>query len=206
MKNRTTTQKFWRWFTENASRFRTMKTSSREELLDEILEHLHEIDEGLFFEISEPQDGVCDFVITAEGCKDLFALADEVIAAAPSLKEWTFTALRPPLGFGFAIDYGNVRLDPEELWFLPLSAGADGEHFGVQIGIPKLKKRDEEEALNASCILLDTGLGERRSAEVIEHVEVVPLPKDADAAGFIRLPDLPGYLDWRESKRRSKDG
>lgn len=201
MKDRKTTQRFWRWFAENRARFRTMKTPSREELLDEILERLHEIDEGLFFEVSEPKDGICDFVITAEGRKNLFALVDEVVAAAPSLKEWTFTALRPPLGFGFGIDYGNVHLDPEELWFLPLSAGENGEHFGVRIGIHKLKKRDQEETLNATYILLDTGLGERRSAETIEHVEVVSLPKDPDAAGFIRLLQLPAFLDWRQSKR-----
>jgi hypothetical protein len=205
VKNRKATQEFWRWFTENCSRFRSMQAASREKPLDEIMEHLHEIHEGLFFEVSEPQDGICDFVITAEGRKSLFSLVDEIIAAAPSLKGWTFTALRPPMGFGFAIDYGKVHLDPDELWFLPLSAGENEDHLGLQIGIPKLKKRDEEEALNASRILLDTGLGERRSAETIEHVEVVSLPKDADAAGFIQLPALPEFLDWRESKRRSKD-
>jgi hypothetical protein len=182
-----------------------MQTSSREELLDEIMEQLHEIDEGLFFEVSEPQEGICDFVITAEGRKELFALVDRVIAAAPSLRGWSFTALKGPMGFGFAINYGKVHLDPKELWFLPLSAGNDGERLGVRIGIPKLKKRDEEEALNASYILLDTGLGERRSAEAIEHVEVVSLPKDADASRFIRLLELPEFLDWRERKKRSKD-
>lgn len=206
MNDQGSTETFWRWFTENCSRFRTMQTSSREELLDEIMDNLHQIDEGLFFEVSEPQDGICDFVITAEGRKELFALVDQVVAAAPSLQGWTFTALRPPMGFSFAIDYGNVHLDPDELWFLPLSAGNDEEHLGVQIGIPKLKKRDEEEALSASYILLDTGLGERRSAEAIEHVEVVSLPKDADTAGFIRLVELAEYLDWRDRKKRSKDG
>lgn len=204
MKNRKRIEAFWDWFGDNHKRFRKMDESNRDELLDEIMQELHVIDENLFFEVSLPQDGICDFVITAEGRRNLFALVDDVIDAAPPLKGWTFTALRPALGFEFAIDFESLHLDPKELWFAPLTGGKNDEQFGMQIGIPKLKKRDEQAALNASTIILDTGLGERRSTEEIDHVEVVPLPSDPDAEGFIQLTELPEYLDWRKSKRRTR--
>lgn len=195
---------FWRWFAENCSRFRTMQTSSREELLDEIMVHLHEINEDLYFEVSEPDNDICDFVITAEGRSDLFPLVDKVIAAAPTIKGWTFTPLRPPLGFGFSVNYANINLNPNKLWFCPLFAGQNSEHLGLQIGIPQLKAKDKKKALNATYILLDTGLGERQSIEKIKHVEVISLPKKPDQEGFIRLDLLPNYLNWREQGQARK--
>lgn len=174
-----------------------MKVPTREELLDEFLEQVHEIDNGLFFELSEPDDGLNELVITAEGKRELFSLVDQVVAAAPKLNGWKMIALRPPMGFGFTINYEGIKLDPEKLWFVPLVAGRTGQHFGLRIMVPKLRPAQEQAALNAAWILLDTGLGERQCAEVIEHLEVAKMPKSADANDYIQLPELPAYLKSR---------
>lgn len=191
---------FWAWFVANSDRFRTMETPAKEGLLDEIVEKLHTIDDRLYFEVSEPQEGGNELVITAEGDRELFPLVDKMVALAPRLKGWKFTALRPAMGFGFAVEYSGVKLDPDELWFLPLTAGDDEEHLGLRIGIPRLSPKSTQAAVNAAWILLDTALGERRTAETIAHVEVARLPWNPEEAGYIALVELPDYLQWRESE------
>ena len=100
-----------------------------EVLLDEIQEELHAIHEDLYFEASEPHEGVSEFIITAERKSELFPLVDAAIAAAPTLAGWKFTALKPPQGFEFVINLDGVELDPSGLWFLPLTGGANDQHL-----------------------------------------------------------------------------
>jgi hypothetical protein len=70
-------EQFWKWFSENSNRFRSLaKHPSKEELLDEILARLHGIDPGLYFEVSEPHNGINELVITAAGNKELFPVVD----------------------------------------------------------------------------------------------------------------------------------
>jgi hypothetical protein len=197
-------KRFWKWFAANSDRFRTMQIPAKEQLLDEIQQKLHAIDKHLYFEVSEPHDGINEFVITAEGNRELFPLVDRMIALAPRLDRWKFTGLRPPMGFGFRINYETIDLDPEKLWFMPLTAGANEEHFGLRIGIPRLASKDKKAAINATWILLDTGLGERQTTEVIEHVELVRLPRNREKQGYLPLPELAEFLKWRESKQPPK--
>jgi hypothetical protein len=194
---------FWKWFSENSQRFRSLaKHPSKEELLDEIMNRLHAIDPGLYFEVSEPHNGVNEFVVTAAGKKELFPVVDEIISLAPKLDAWEFTALKPASGFGFHTQYGEVTLKPDQLWFLPLTAGPNAERFGLRLGIPNLAHKDEPAARHAAWIVLDTGLGERQCVESIEHLEVVSLPELPKEKGFFPLAELVAYLKWRESRRR----
>ena len=200
---RSAIEQFWNWFSENSHRFSSLaKNPSKGKLLDEILSRLHSVNAGLYLEVSVPVNGVNEFVITAEGKKSLFPVIDEMISVAPKLDGWKFTALRPPMGFGVGIKYAGVSLKPDEMWFLPLTAGPNAEQFGLRLGIPNLAHTDKPAALNAGRILLDTCLGERQCAESIEHVEVVALPKNPKGEGFFALTELVDYLNWRESRRR----
>ena len=196
-------ERFWDWFSVNEGRLRTMRVPSREDLLDEILKNLQLIDERLYFEISEPFDGINDFVITAEGKRELFPLVDCIIAMAPKLNRWTFTALKPASGFEFSTQYGETTLKPSELWFLPLSSREDGSQsakIGLRIGIPKLEEKDAKEALCAAFVLLDTAIGEREMANAVGHVEVVSLPEHPRDCGYTELLGFREFLDQRERK------
>jgi hypothetical protein len=204
MAHRAAVKKFWAWFVNNSDRLAKKDIASKVGLLDTVQDELHDIDEGLYFELSEPQDGVSEFIITAEGKRELFSVVEAVIAAAPRVAGWQFTALIPPMGFEFVIDYGGIKLDPNGLWFMPLTEGANDQHLGLRIGVPKLTSRKMHATLDATWVLLETGLGERQAAEAIEHVEVVRLPRDPEGEGYLRLAELPGFLTWRESKRKPK--
>ncbi len=169
-------------------------------LWDVTLGQLQRIHAGLHCEISDPQDGRRDFVVTAQGDTRLFAIADAVVAAAPTLRRWTFTALKPAMGFDFTHHYEDVLYDPSSMWFLPLERADRPEELGLRIAVPSLRDIDQEAAAFAVTIILETGLGERERAAEIRHVEVVRTPNDPASEGYIELPELPAYIAWRKRK------
>src|SRR5690242_18357362 len=89
---------YWRLFTELSSQLAQL-TSAEDPIYDRLLEKLHRIDPGLFIELSAESDHHRELVITADGNSELFALADQVVDAAPRLDGWTILALKPRLGF-----------------------------------------------------------------------------------------------------------
>jgi len=202
MQNDLAIDEFWEWFSLHSDRLRSVEgNANKESLLDEIMHRLHAIDAGLYLEVSKPHGGVNDLVVTAEGMRALFPLVDAVIGRAPKLAGWKFTALRSPMGFGFGLKMGPIRLNPDEIWFLPLTVGAQQKHFGVRLAVDDIVSANAPGAANAAWILLDTVLGERRIAETIEHVEVEVLPDHARELGYFRLSELEEYLALRDSQR-----
>ncbi|HEY3360175.1 MAG TPA: hypothetical protein VGQ83_43390 [Polyangia bacterium] len=113
---------------------------------------------------------------------------------------WTVTAHKPASGFAFETEYEGLTLKPAELWVLPPTAGERGEYFGLRVGVPGLNRDDEARTLAALWIVLDTGLGEKRCAESIAHLEVEPLPKQPAQRGHIELVELSDYLVRRASQ------
>jgi hypothetical protein len=73
----------------------------------------------------------------------------------------------------------------------------------LTVGVPNFSHAIERQACNAVELILDTALGERATALDIQHVEVSTLPESPQAAGYIKLYELPSYIEWR--KRKSRD-
>jgi len=200
--------KFWTWFGSAHERFRSIdKADDGEEMLDLLLEHLHEFDPELFFEVSQPlDDGSNELIISAEGVRKKFPKVEALVAAAPKLPMWQIIAFKPALGFEFVHEYGELKIDPRKLWFLPLTAKSDPLILGLRIGLPEFDETSEAKIKNSVWIILDTGLGEEVCTQRIRHLEVVQLPPTPEEDGFIELPELPNYLAWFDKRRSEQDG
>ncbi|MDX2147343.1 MAG: hypothetical protein SFZ23_07450 [Planctomycetota bacterium] len=142
-------------------------------------------------------------MITAQGDSKLFPLVDSMVAAAPALPRWTFTPLKPAMGFDFTHYYEGVVYDPKTMWFLPLERPERPRDLGLRVGVPSLRELDQDAAEFAVTIILETGLGERERAADVQHVEVVRKPNDPGKEGYIELPELPAYIAWRKRKLAS---
>jgi len=192
---------FWEWFESVAAEVHESAGDDREEWINRIFERLQEIDGGLYLEVARPKDGVSELVVTAEGNRELFGLVDELISSAPRLETWRFTALRPPMGCQFGINYEGVKIDPRKMWYLHLKSDEDPDLRGLRLGIPGLDPDQMTRADAAARIMLDTVLGERAVATSVDHVEVVPLPNDFEAAGFRPVIGLAQDLADRGGRR-----
>ncbi|MEW6747815.1 MAG: hypothetical protein AB1486_34260 [Planctomycetota bacterium] len=192
---------FWSWFAQHKSDLARL-SSDRSPVLDELLQRLQRIDRHLYFEICTNSDPH-ELIVTAEGRQELFPLVDAVVAAAPRVEGWVFIALKPPMGFAFETSYEGIMFDPRSMWFLPLESPSNPPALGLRVAIPDFDCDQEQIAKNAILVILDTALGERSAASDIQHVEITALPPEPENRGYIELPDLPAYIEWRKRKQGS---
>jgi hypothetical protein len=188
---------FWDLFRLRAAALAAIE-SADDPTYDELLEKLHRIDPGLYFELSS-NPGACELIVTAEGERDLFPLARTVVGAAPMVDGWTIQALKPKLGFPVTTQWENLTLVIADIAFDPVEC--DGGKLGLRIFVPGLDPKDAEDAHNALLRAMDHGLGEEMFAEAIQGTEVHPMPAGATASNFIPLVELEAFVRWRERKR-----
>lgn len=207
MPDQIATSRFWTWFRANEAKLRTTADLG-DPLWHAAFDQLQRVDAGLGFEVSPPQRGRRDLVITAFGDTKLFSLVDALVAAAPSMANWSIVALSPAKGFDAPVDFEGVTYDPKSIWFLPLD---DTKHppdpkapwsignlfsgdFGIRFGVPGLRDGDHDGAAYAAARILEAVLGERQRAAEVQYIEIARLPDDPARHGFIRLLELPAYI------------
>lgn len=169
-------------------------------LWDQAVAHLKAIDSRFWFELSQPDGESREFILTAEGAKEAFPIAEITIAEAPAFPDWQFIALKPAMGFDFATRYEGVLLEPKKMWFLPLQSASRPNDLALRVGVPELMPEVQRQAANGVLVILDTAIGERSAALDIAHVEVCVLPQKPEDEGFLELPELPSYISWHKRK------
>jgi hypothetical protein len=185
---------FWQWFQAHLAELNRL-TGPSDAFWDVALGKLKHIDKNLAFEVGILVDARRDLVVTAQGHIDAFPLVEAIVANAPPVSNWVFTALKPPMGFAFTTTYEGIEFDPRKMWFLPLKHAVRPMALGLRLFIPGFEPRIKREAENAIMIILDTALGERMAA-LVDHVEVAELPSSPEDEGYIRFYDLPKYIEW----------
>jgi hypothetical protein len=127
-----------------------------------------------------------DLIITAEGDTDFFDNVEALVMQAPPLTYWNIIAFKPAIGIG-TIEYNGIKLNPETMYFNPLSNKAS-QKIGLRIHIDNFNPTREKDFLNAVYLLLDNILGEKLAALEIGYVELIEFSK------------LPRFIQWKKSK------
>lgn len=187
---------YWRLFVELAPRLAEL-TSAEDPIYDRLQEQLHHVDPGLFIELSAVSDER-ELVITADGNPELFALADEVVAAAPRLQGWTILALKPRLGFPESVTWEGVSVNIADVVFDPITP-EDSDELVLQLFVPGISEQEVDSAHNALLRALDHALGEREFAASVQYTEVIPLNGSGD--DYIPLLKLEEFLKWHNKQR-----
>ncbi len=195
---------FWSWFVAHEAQLRQLDDSEEETVLDELLDQLESVCDELGFEIGTQPDGVTELIISAEGDREMFDRVRALVAEAPKLEGWRILALKPARGFDFIAEYGDWQLDPDDIWFMPLESDEDPNALGLRLSSPTEESAEDDDFLAACFQLLETGLGEVTLAEDVHHLEIVPLPENAEENGWFALPQLGDYIAWRKEDRGEK--
>jgi hypothetical protein len=191
---------FWQWFVKHQSSIEAFDEHNQH-ILDELLVQLHNYNDQLYLELST-NTVENELVITAEGDPAQFDSVRQLVAKAPALKNWTFTAFMPAMGFDFISTYEGVDYDPDHLWFMPLENESDPSAFGIRVGIKDFDEKAHQHSEAAIWIILNTALGELACAEDIHYMETTALPEHPEKAGFIELVELPDYLDKHKNNKK----
>lgn len=178
---------FWHWVRCNRTRLE-IATRQPGPVVDDLHKRLRSIHPGLRVEVGSDLNGAYELVISAEGDSTLFPLVDAIIDRSPTLPAWRFQALKPARGWEFTIDFEGVELSPSDIWIrlhdIPSASTEVTVHPTCRAAIP------EAHLLETIALIIETGLGERLAAEIIQNMEIVDTRDDPSAQGFVKLLTL----------------
>jgi len=148
-------EKFWRWFQANDNKLFDFE-ADQEKVFDELQAELHKVNSGLTFEFGPKENGVRDFVISADGIKDVFPSVISLANAAPTLPRWKIIKFRPRRGLG-PISLNGLKLSPEQLDF---TIEPDGSKAAITLFIDGYKESEHDRYAGVGFLMLDQALGE----------------------------------------------
>ena len=181
-------ERFWRWFEDNSTRLFAFE-SDQENVFDQLQGALGKVDKGLTFEFGPVEGGRRDFVLSADGIREVFPVVERLVEAAPGLPQWTIIAFRPPRSPDVELSLGRHTLAARDLWF---AAHADGDRIGLTVFVPGLTEKNKRSLAHAGFLLLDNALGEYVVETHVGFIEWESKPDDPEAAGlepFLKIPE-----------------
>jgi hypothetical protein len=195
---------FWKWFLPNASAFyETIKKKDGElihnRFLDKIVPRLQALNPEFYCETGMIDDATAELVISAEGDIKSFVFVEELIAAAPTLPSWKFTALKPSTGTGMSIEMNGTFFDNETIRFFYEEEPGYPDEISLVMVHPGYSE-DNKNTITQGCLLyLDALLGELNAATLIDNV-AVKAPDPAADLPLIPMDKLNEFLHWKEKE------
>jgi hypothetical protein len=191
---------FWNWFGQQAQGFAEVIKANgniEKKVFDVIRPKLHQLDDNIFYLVGL-SEGVVELVLTVDGKFKSIAAVEELVAAAPAIPGWKFTALKPAMGSGVGIGISGFEFNSSKLHFYA------NEHADypdeIDITIVHDDYRDEEGKAMAQGVYLylDNYLGELQFVSTIDNMRVTG--KEGAEKELISIDKLEEYLGWREKE------
>ena len=191
-------QIFWKWFQKNESKIYQFE-KNQEAILDEISEQLSKYKEGVVFEISQEQNGKREFILSADGLKELFSAVQALKASAPRLEMWSIVAFRPRMNdyARFKLDYAGKEFYPANMWIYHRIQ--DG-YFDLIIYHPEYTEEERNAFISGAYILLDMALGEYDVVTGIRYIDHQRLPERPEEEGLKPFSELRQIFDKYKAK------
>jgi hypothetical protein len=173
---------FWARFQQHAPEFfavldqhPTSPDDVDEKFFEQITPWLENISEGFFFLAGMSDEHTAELILTAEGDVQNFALIEEVVAAAPALDNWKFTALKPAIDI---VDTTGIKMQGERfggdnISFYPEEDPDFPEEINIVIVHADLNEENRHLICTGCNIFLDNYLGERYFATAIDNLRIV---------------------------------
>ncbi|MBB1150160.1 DUF695 domain-containing protein [Myroides sp. NP-2] len=193
---------FWVWFQENEQAFyRVVKGRDKieEDFFDRLAPKLQELKEGIYFLSGMMDDETAELIFTPDGIVKNVAFIEDLVAAAPSLKNWKFTSLKPAVDISrFNIRMNNYEFSKEKINFYAVEHPQYPDEVDLVIVYDDYTASDKAIITNGVYIFLDNLLGELNAITSIDNLSVIG--PDEAAGTLIPILKLKDYLVWREKE------
>jgi hypothetical protein len=196
---------FWQWFQQQEKNFFGIVKNNgaiEEKFFDPVLEQLTDLD-GRYFLVTGMHDAeTAELIFTAEGIVQNFVFVEELVQAAPNIKGWKFTALKPAIdaldGLGLKMD--NYVFNKDNIFFYSNESPEYPDSIDLTLVYRDFEadSPDHETVFRGCCIFLDNYLGEYYFTSTIDSLELVP-PTMAEKEQ-IPIEKLKAFLIWRQKE------
>lgn len=193
---------FWKFFQKNEkSFFEVIKSHQNIEagFFDKISPKLKELREGFWFLAGMFEDDVAELILTPDGIIKNIVFVEELVAAAPKLNNWRFTALKPATDVeSISINMNGLQFNKEKLSFFANEIPNQPDEIDIIVVHSDFKEEERDSFSTGTFIFMDNFLGELNSVTSIDHMQLIH-PSQADK-DLIPIEKLKDYLIWREKE------
>jgi hypothetical protein len=190
---------FWNWYQSKDKNLSLLNYEEQNDWIEEISPKLHEINENIWPEIIEDEDGELLFIITANSDPEYFELVRKIVTQAPPIKDYKIIALRPALGSNFEVEYDGIFLNPNQIEFIPMENAEAPTEIGFKVLLKEFSEfKNGEDRETAVYNLIENMIGEESFAMDISHIEI---GKYETMKGTVMLSELEEYIIWHKETK-----
>lgn len=201
-------QQFWNWFTtHSALLFERLKTvSEAEDSFFELMSpQLGALKDRVFFLVGMHDDDTAELIFTADGVVKNIVFAEEIVAAAPAVKNWKFTALKPEHSANeINVELSGLKFEEKSICFYPIQHEQYPDEIELVIVLAHFTEEQKSIAYSGAFIFIDHLLGEINAVTLIDTIKIAA--KAETDAELIPISKLKPYLVWREKEFVEKYG
>ena len=176
---------FWQWFQQNQKDFhRIINGMNREtierEFFDKLSPELEKVHKGIFFLTGMFDTETAELILTPDGIVPNIVFVEELVAVAPEIEGWRFTALKPETDINnVSICMHDQEFSKESLSFYLKDHADMPDEFDLVVAHDQYNEEQKSEFLQAVYIFLDNYLGEYDSITKLDSVSIIA-PPDAE--------------------------
>lgn len=193
---KTPAQIFWKWFEKNEALLHDFERQ-QQAAFAALRAALEQVEPELAFEFG-PRDagGRRELVLSAGGIKAKFPAVQALVAAAPQLPRWRFTAFRPRRDPLTEIRLGNVAVKPEDV---DCCLHVDQRELGLRLFFRGWAPELERAFGQVGFLLLDAAIGEYDVSMKIGPIEFMAFEAHPQAERF-PLTELARRFDAHQAR------
>ncbi|MBJ7429187.1 MAG: DUF695 domain-containing protein [Bacteroidia bacterium] len=193
---------FWNWFKDNEKEFFSVvkaHTHIEKDFFDKLSPKLAELKEGYFYLTGMYNDDTVELILTADGNPKNMVFVEELVAEAPNINGWKFTAFKPATDIeDIGINMNGYRFDKSNLFFY----ANEKPHYPDEIDICVIhndrNEENKQEIGNGIYIFLDNYLGEIDFLNNIDNLQFIS--KNEAEKELVPIAKLKDFLTWRQKE------
>lgn len=197
---------FWDWFlTKEKAFFEVVRNRKNieDQFFDIIAPELAKINSGYYFLSGMRNEDTAELIITVEGDVKKIIFAEELIAAAPEMNHWKFTALKPETHIqNVGVRIGDSEFTKDNIYFYSNEIEGYPDEIDLAFVYEDFNEENRSAATTGICIFLDNFLGELNFATQIDTFTIIG--KTEAQKDLVPIEKLKEFLLWREREFTEK--
>ncbi len=193
---------FWDWFQRNEkSFFKVVKSSGdiEKKFFKKLSPKLGELKDGYFFLTGMYDDHTVELIFTADGNIKNIVFMEEIVAHAPKIHGWKFTALKPALGIeNVNIHMAGYEFSSEKIFFYSNDHSDYPDEIDITLIHCDLTEENSRQINIGTALFLDNYLGELAFVNNIDQYRVIG--KDEAEKELVPIAKLKDFVNWRQKE------